>query len=137
MGIEARMQHEEVTVRHGYWFYFDDGGLKITAYGSGMSGKEIIYVGDEAVSTKRAIRFHSKHPFDHGGHRYEVEFVMKNLWSGEIECVLSKDGAVLQRATKAYLVKGKYTAKKLGVNILQGVLLGMLIGYLLGRFAWK
>jgi hypothetical protein len=137
MRIDTNMKHEHVTVRHGYWFYFDDAGLKITAYGSGMSGKEIIYAGEDAVSTKRAMRIRSKHAFDHGGHHYEVEFVMKNIWTGELECVLSKDGAVLERATKAYLVKGAATTRKIAGHILQGVLFGLVLSYLLGKFVWK
>lgn len=137
MNIDTHMQHEEVTVRHGYWFYFDDGGLKITAFGSGMSGKEIIFVGDEAVSSKRAIRFRSKHTFDYGGNHYEVEFVIKNMLTGELECVLSKNGAVIQRATKAYLVKDKGSATKIGFAVVQGVLIGLALVYLAKHFPWK
>jgi hypothetical protein len=138
MKLEASMKHERVTVRHGYWFYFNDGGVKITAFGSGYSGKEIIYVGDEEVSSKRAMRIRSSHKFAHGGHHYGVEFVLVNFWTGELECVLSKDGAEIERATKAYFVKEEGgMGRKLGIAVAQGALIGALITFLMAKFLWK
>lgn len=138
--MKPEIGNEHVTVRNGYWFYFDDHGLKITAFGSGISAKEIIFVEDEIVSSKRSIAFISKHSFSHKQDNYEVEFLMKNYWTAEVECVLSKNGQIISRATKAYYKKDDpRSMRELKMHVLVGVVTGAVITFLVlaGLKIWK
>lgn len=140
MSITPKMNLEQVSLRNGYWFYFEDMGLKITAHGSGISGKELIFVDDDIVSSKRAFSMRSKHPFTYGSDHYEVEFSMKNYWSGELECILSKNGQVIQRTCKAYITNNNMKRSILGVfgiAALGAVIGGAVIGFLIGKDLWK
>jgi hypothetical protein len=129
--------HEQVTVRHGYWFYFKDGDLRITAFGSGVSGKEIVYVDDDTVSSKRHFGMRSSHRFSHQGNQYEVEFAIRSLWTGALECILAKNGQILDRTTKAYLVKDSQAFKNLWQATLLMTLVGLAIGFVVGKSLWK
>lgn len=144
--MKPEQNNEHVTVRNGYWFYFDDSGLKITASGSGFSGKEIIYVEDEIVSSKRSFKTRSKHQFTYGNNTYEVEFAVTNYWTGELECVLSKNGQIISRATKAFYKKGDPQIRRdIKLALFAGIITGALIilyasysfGFVLGREIWK
>ncbi len=130
-------QHEQATVRHGYWFYFTDGDLRITAFGSGLTGKEVIYIDDETVSSKRHFGMRSSHRFSHQGNQYEVEFAIRSLWTGALECTLVKNGQILDRTTKAYLVKDSAAYKRLWQTTLLMSLVGGVIGFVVGRALWK
>lgn len=134
--MKPEIDNEHVTVRNGYWFYFDDHGLKITGFCSGLSGKEIIFVEDEIVSSKRAIAFSSKHTFTHKQDSYEVEFLVKNYWTAEVECVLSKNGQIASRTTKAYKM-GSQDKRTLAVVAIVTAAVGVLIGFLAGLEIWK
>jgi hypothetical protein len=137
MKTSPATNHEQVTLRHGYWFYFNDGDTRITAFGSGVSGKEIVYVGDETVSSKRHLGMRSSHRFSHQGNQYEVEFAIRSLWTGALECILVKNGQILDRTTKAYLVKGGQNYKRLWQTTLAMALVGAVIGFMVGRSLWK
>ena len=138
--MKPELNNEHVTVRNGYWFYFDDNGLKITAFGSGVSGKEIIYVEDDIVSSKRSIKTSSKHQFTYGNNVYEVELRVTNYWVGELECVLSKNGQIISRATKAFYKKDDPRSKRsVQMALLIGVITGAVVafGVLVGLDKWK
>lgn len=93
---------ENPSFRNGYWFYFNDNGTPITAFGSALSGQENVFIGDELVSSKRTWRFSNHHKFSHNGADYEVSFKVTNWLSGELVCSLKKNGILLDTATKAY-----------------------------------
>jgi hypothetical protein len=135
--MQPQFNNENVTVRNGYWFYFNDDGLKITAFGSGISGKEIIFVGEEIVSSKRALKIHSKHTFTHLQAEYEIEFLITNYLTGELECILRKNGEIISRATKAYYKKGSRSMQTLKLLAIAIVGLGAVIGFLIGKEIWK
>jgi hypothetical protein len=103
MNTSTMNENTKVTLRKGYWFYFEDAGLKITAFGSGFSGKEIVYINDEIVSEKRNYRFKSTHYIQHNGARYKVSFEMKNMITGELICSLTKNNELLHTESKAYI----------------------------------
>jgi hypothetical protein len=141
--MRPELDNEHVTVRNGYWFYFDDNGLKITAFGSGVSGKEIIYVEDDIVSSKRSIRTSSKHQFTYGNNVYEVELVVTNYWTGELECILSKNGQIISRATKAFYKKGDPQSRRdIKLALFAGIITGAVVAVitfrvLAGLETWK
>jgi hypothetical protein len=137
MNISTMNENTKVSLTKGYWFYFEDAGLKITAFGSGFSGKEIIYINDEIVSEKRNYRIKSTHCFDYAGNTYEVSFEMKNMLTGELVCSLTKNKELLHTESKAYFSK-----KNVGItSMLQLFLISVLFGigmytagYWIGRF---
>lgn len=93
------------SLSNGYWFYFNDDGTPITAFGSALSGREKVFIGDELISNKRNWRFSTRHKFTHNGAAYEVEFKVTNWRTGELVCNLKKNGVLLDTATKAYATK--------------------------------
>jgi hypothetical protein len=138
MKTSPASNHEQVTLRHGYWFYFTDGDTRITAFGSGVSGKEIVYVGDETVSSKRRFTMRSNHHFSHQGNKYEVEFVIRSLWTGALECILVKNGQILDRTTKAYLVGNSQAFKTMWQTALVMALVGGVVGYMVTKaLLWR
>ncbi len=138
MTTNPATKHEQVTLRHGYWFYFTDGDSRITAFGSGVSGKEIVYVGDEMVSSKRHLGMRSSHRFSHQGNNYEVEFAIRSLWTGTLECILVKNGQILDRTTKAYMVKDGQAFKTIWQTALVTALIGGIVGFVVTKaLLWK
>lgn len=125
---------ETVTLRNGYWFYFYDGDLRITAFGSGLSGREAVFVEEELVSSKRSFRMGNIHHFDYANHRYQVELKVESIWTGQLSCTLSKDGEVIARETKSYIENPNDFWKANAKGILLIGLLGGVVGFLVGFF---
>lgn len=117
---------DNVSLSNGYWFYFNDEGILITAFGSALSGCEKVFVGDELVSRKRNWRFSTCHKFAHNGADYEVEFRVTNWRTGELVCSLKKNGVLLHTATKAYATASAkaFTWKKFFINFFYGSIIG-------------
>lgn len=101
--MRQETMNSKVTFTGGYWYYFDIDGIKITAFGSGFSGKEIIYVNDDIVSEKRNYKFHSSHRIEVDGRHFEVSFEMKSMVTGELICCLFENGNLIATETRAYI----------------------------------
>jgi hypothetical protein len=84
------------TKKLGYKFYFQDGDNQIACFGSFFTGKEEIYINDDLVSTKRSIGVKSEHKFEFAGNVYHVEYFMKNILSGRLQCSLVKNQQLIQ-----------------------------------------
>ncbi len=126
------------SARHGYWFYFDIEGIKITAFGSAFSGKEIIFIDDDIVSECRSYRVSNGHKFEYQGSQYEVRFTMQNILTGNLICEVFKDGKKIATENKAYF-GGSDTSTK--TTLLWLFVIGAAsgvgfytMGYWLGRF---
>ena len=78
--------------KEGYNFHFDVDGHHIHSYGSSMSGKEIVYVDGEVVNERRSFRKRSQIEFYLGNNKYEIEYNMISLLTGELHCTLIKNG---------------------------------------------
>jgi hypothetical protein len=123
--MSPQYNNERVSFRNGYWFYFNDQGTPITAFGSAISGKEKVFIGDELVSERLSWRFTSSHHFNHDGADYELAFKTTNWLTGELVCSLTKNGVLLDTATKAYTVKsGRSFWKDLLISMLFGGIVG-------------
>lgn len=123
---------ESFSFTKGYWFYFQDGDNEIAAFGSGWSGKEIIYLNDNPVSEDRSYRFSNDHEFTHKGKHYRVRFKMASFWKAELKCSLFINGQLVEERKKAALVK---VGKKSWSAILVFFVIGMVFGFLGAKIA--
>ncbi|GIU11250.1 MULTISPECIES: hypothetical protein [unclassified Shewanella] len=129
---EMDSQMDSVTITNGYWYYFNDQDVRITAHGSGYSGKETIYVNDEVVSDKRnLVKMNSCHKFCHLGNDYEVRFKVTSLMKATVECSLYRNNQHLATETKAFLSKDNQSVKK---QIFMCFLAGLVFGGLFVLF---
>ena len=120
---------DKVSLGKGYWFYFDDNGTPITAFGSAVSGREKVFVDDELVSSKRNWRFSTHHDFTWNDTPYRVEFKVTDWRTGELTCSLSKDGTLVSTATKAYATseKAAFSWRSLLLSVLYGGIFGFAV----------
>jgi hypothetical protein len=123
---------KQVTVKNGYWFFFEDDGNKIAMHGSAISGKETIYVNDEVVSETRNYKFKSDHLFEINGVEYNVEFKMKSMLKGELLCSLYRENKLLTTESKAYFQKDNKTI--LLTSLGAGFLVGLTIAFIFLKF---
>lgn len=125
--MSPELNKEKVSLKHGYWFYFDDEGTQIVVFASALSGKEVVFVDDEIVSSKRTFRLKATHSFEHKGHQYEVIIAMENLIKATLSCSLQKDGTLLNKTSKSFL---QHSTGKL---FLAYLCIGAILGF---GFAW-
>ena len=128
---------EDASLSNGYWFYFNDEGTLITAFGSALNGSEKVFIGDELISSKRNWRFSTSHKFTHNSADYEVEFRVTNWRTGELVCSLKKNGVLLDTATKAYATTPDkaFSWKKFLLSFVYGSIFGFCV--VSGFFAVK
>ncbi len=91
------------TLRKGYRFYFTDNDDSIVAYGSALSGKEIVYLNGQVVSEIRSIRRSSEHHFSQNGINYRLRFTMTDLIRGTLECELYRDDELVSRQRQSWM----------------------------------
>ncbi|NVJ71404.1 MAG: hypothetical protein HWE08_13665 [Alphaproteobacteria bacterium] len=123
---EALME-KRITLRNGYWYYFQDGDNEIAVHGSAVNGKERVYFNDELLIDTRGFGFNAQHFFERDGHKYEALLVAHSVLRGAMECILIRDGQIVGRETKAYVVAkdGKMSWwKSLGPFFIAGFLAG-------------
>ena len=124
-----------VTIKDGFWFFFEDEGIEIAANASTFSGKETVYVNDNPVSEKRSYGVLSLHNFQYKGKHYRVKFDVVNIWTQKVQCSLSINGKVQFTETKAYLTGGAWGfIKQLGFWIGIGMTVGFAAGFLISYF---
>jgi len=116
----------KVTIKHGFWFFFEDDEIEIAVNVSAFSGKETVYVNDNPVSERRSYGFLSLHNFQYKGKHYRVKCDVINIWTQKIECSLSINGKLQFTETKAYITGGivgfiKILAFWIGVGATVGI----------------
>lgn len=100
--MSPELNKEKASLKHGYWFYFDDKGTQIAAHGSALSGKETVFIDGEIASTKRSLSRKSTHDFQYKGHNYQIVFFMGSVLKGTLSCSLYKEGELVTATTKSY-----------------------------------
>jgi len=125
-GVTEEEKMEHVSITKGYWFYFQDGENEIAVFGSGWSGKEIVYFNDDPVSEDRNIRFKSTHEFTKNGKHYRIVYEVVSMMTGEVNCQLFIDDVLTDEQNKAVVVK---KGKAGWGTILFMFLVGMAFGY--------
>lgn len=103
--MSPELNKEKVSLKHGYWFYFDHEGTQIAAHGSALSGQETVFMDGEVASTKRSFSRKSTHDFQYQGHNYQVVFFMESMLTGTLSCSLYKEGEFVSSTTKSYSMK--------------------------------
>lgn len=127
---------KSVSIRNGYWFYFEVDGLEIAAHGSAYSGMETVYINDNPVSEKRNLcSTNGTHTFQHQGKEYKVIFEMTSILRGELVCKLYIAGKLHAEQTKAYIESSAKGAKIFLKSFLTFVVIGGGVGFLLGYLA--
>ncbi|WP_235312412.1 hypothetical protein [Paraglaciecola algarum] len=127
---------KSVSIRNGYWFYFEVDGLDIAAHGSAYSGLEIVYINDNPVSEKRNLfSTNGTHVFQHQGKEYKVIFETTSILRGELICKLYIDGKSYAEQTKAYVESSAKGAKTFLKSFLTFVVIGGGVGFLVGYLA--
>lgn len=117
----------------GYSFLFKDGDTTIECWGSTFSGKEKIKVDGNVVSEQRNMTSRkSLHEFDHQGINYEVEFNVISMLTGELHCILIKDGVHFE-TKKLIVTKGRknepYSKKKFWRDFAVSTGIGFICGF--------
>ncbi len=116
---------ELVSPMKGYWFYFQDGDDEIAVFGSGWSGKEIVYFNDNPVSECRNVKFKSTHEFVANEKNYRVVYEVVGMLKGHVKCSLYINDRKTDEQNKAALVKqGKMSWTTLVVSFIIGLAVG-------------
>lgn len=134
--IQRNDNMSQVTLRKGYWFYFDHEGNDISMHGSAWSGHETVYFNNKPVSSFRNLsKLKSEHNFTENGHVYKVATNMKSILRGTLEVALYCDDELVQTEGVTWAKKGSFT-RGLWKYLLSGLIAGGLIGYfdLINRF---
>jgi hypothetical protein len=142
MTIESTIQQQSpaknmstVTIRNGYWFFFEDQGTEIAVNASAFSGKETVYMNDNPVSEKRSMGVISLHNFQYNGKHYRIKFDVLNILTQKIECTLYVDGKIHSTETKAYITGGwKGFVKQFFSWVGFGALTGFIMFFLIVSF---
>ncbi len=97
-------------ISKGYNFKFNVEGHEVHGWGSAKSGKEKVYLDGNLISSKWGLTKKSVHQFEVNNVSYEMEFNVVSLLTGELHCILIKNGVHLE--TQKQIPK-PYANKKL------------------------
>jgi hypothetical protein len=112
--------------------YFDVGDHVIEVFMSSFSGREIIRVDDQELSSRRNWHFRSDHEFELDGDAYLIRITIISLLKGQARVELQKNGAYLDHDEIDYdkaLGKGKHSTPVSLLIIAGWGLLGGFAGY--------
>lgn len=125
----------QVSLRKGYWFYFDHEGNDISMFGSAWNGKEIVYFNNKPVSEFRNItKLKSQHRFEAKGRQYKVKTEMKSIMRGTLKVTLECDGDIIDSEEVSYSPKGSFRKEFFSKNNLLFLAACFAIGAALGYF---
>lgn len=123
----------QVTMRKGYWFYFEHEGHDISVHGSAWSGKEAVYVDNHPVSDIRNLTsLTGEHHFVIDNNQYHLTIKMTSILRGTMEVTLRCNDKIVGVESKSYATKtnGKKVIKELLILMAAGAV----VGYLFARF---
>jgi hypothetical protein len=119
----------QVSMKNGFWFYFEYEGNDISVHGSAWSGKEVVYVNNHPVSIKRNIfSRQSTHHFSVAGKPARIEYHLVKLLTGELSVSLYVDDVLIVNESKAYRPKKASGPKAIAIIVLSAMA-GGLFGY--------
>lgn len=124
----------QVSLRKGYWFYFDHEGNDISMFGSAWNGKETVFFNNRPVSSFRNLtKFKSEHHFSENGHDYSVKTEMTSILRGTLVVKVFCDGELIQTESLSQIGKGKqgkgFFSKEYLLFILVCFGVGAAVGY--------
>ena len=123
------------SIFKGINYYFQDGENEIRAklFGFIFSRKEIIYLNEKEISNNRSMGVNSIHKFTIDNKKYEIEFSIISIISGQINCTLIKDGTHVRTLELNPLNNLKLTFKSSFYWLLLFLLFGASLGYTLAK----
>jgi len=90
-------KHMKSYFNKGIWINTKDEENEIKIWCSTFTGKEIIYLNDKIVSTKRIFLTKSQHIFkDDKGTNYELRFGVANVLKADLKCYLYKNNVLIK-----------------------------------------
>lgn len=123
----------QITLRKGFWFYFDHEGNDISVHGSAWSGKETVYFNNREVSSSRNLTSLSGiHHFTENKNDYRVEVKVTSLIKGTVETTLFCNDQQIGSESKSYMEHKSRTSHLR--DLLLGVLVGGIAGYGIMKF---
>ena len=122
-------KYGQASLRHGYWWHFEDGDDDITVHAT-MFGKEYIYINDVLVSEKLGLKFNGHHEFDSAGAEYAVDFKLLNFLTSNMDCLIYKNGTLIGQHAISYFEGGlKAGLKKIWPLFIAGFAIGFVAGH--------
>lgn len=119
----------QVSMKNGFWFYFEYEGNDISVHGSAWSGKEVVYVNNHPVSIKRNIFSRtSTHHFSVSGKQARIEYNLVKLLTGELNVSLYVDDVLIAYESKAYRPTRNSGPKAIAMIVVSAIV-GGLFGY--------
>lgn len=119
--------------KEGYNFHFDVDSHHIHSYGSSCSGKEIVYIDGEVVNERRSFKKHSQIEFYLEGDKYEIEYNMVSMFTGELHCTLIKNGVHVE----TQIIKLKDIKQQNNKEFWKGFAIWFVIGAISGFVAMR
>jgi hypothetical protein len=120
--------HSAKIRNFGAWFYFEVGGHQITVFGSGITGREKVWVDDDLVVNMLSWSFQSDHKVDIGGVEHIVRFGIANYLAGEVYAEILLGDKTLHNSTL------KFQFEKAGIwTNLISLALGAVAGYFIAK----
>lgn len=128
--MEKLPEISEASISKGMWFVWNDGSNIVRVWGSGISGKEKIYLNDTLVSERRMLKTNSEYEFeDSNRNLYGVSINVANL-QGKVECQFKKNGEVKKKIVFKYQFGSIFTLKNM-VLLLSGFVLIFILAFFL------
>ena len=92
---------DDITLSKGCSFEFQDGENTILTWGSVKSGREKVYLNGELIIERNNL-FSRKSYFvvQSGEDEYTIELNVANFWTGELHCILIKNGTHVRTLKK-------------------------------------
>lgn len=85
----------KISYKQGIECFFDVDNITIRVWGSAWTGRELVELDGEVVSSKLSLRRSTPHEFDHGGHQFKVVFSIVDFNSGLYKVLLYRDGELI------------------------------------------
>jgi len=121
-------KYGQASIRHGYWWHFEDGDDDITVHATSLF-KEYIYINDVLVSEKLGLKFNGHHEFAYGDAEFAVDFKLLNALTSNMDCLVYKNGELIGHQAISYFDGGFWSGfKKVWPAFVAGLLLGFLTG---------
>ena len=98
-------ENSQASLKEGIWLVYQDGDNIIKFWGSGMSGKEKVYLNDILVSEKRSMKMISEHHFSINNKKYKITCKTISFMNGTLLCNFYRDDQLI----KSFNTKIHYT----------------------------
>lgn len=125
-------------LRNGYRFTFEEQGMEIKCWGSAFTGKEKVLLNGNLVSELRTVtKRQTVHNFKVGDSTYEVELTVVSMLTGELHCVLIKDGVHVEtkKLIQAQSIdRQPYGWKRFAKDVIVYGSIGAVVGVLFAKY---